>query len=250
MTDVRPFLDFSLTYIADASVGKAFDIGAGVQFDHLFSVDSRNETSPKTYGTFGANGFLYAPGDTGYYTFAGTKLMLRFMFDPLKFFNVPFFGEKDGMIYAEAAVLGLKNYPKSNAIDTNNFSNIYGYDKILEKMPVTFGFNIPTCRLLDILSVEGEWFGSKYPNSYAHDANAMPTPAGPSSAETNSDYLHDNWKWALYGKKTIFGGLSFIGLVGRDHLRTETFLKKDVDYEETLNKPKYWYWMTKIKYNF
>jgi hypothetical protein len=247
MTDVRPFLDFSLTYLADAFIGKVFDVGAGVQFDHLFSVDKKNETSPKDYFS---NGYLNTPDDTGYYTFAGTKLMLRFMFDPLKLFNARFFGEKDGMIYAEAAVLGLKDYPKSNIFDPANKSNVYGYDNIFEKIPAMIGFNIPTCRILDVFSIEGEWFGAKYPNSNMDNYNAKPIPASLAPDADTADYRHDDWKWALYAKKTIFGGLSIIGLIGRDHLRTETFIRKNQDFEETLIKNNHMYWMLKIKSAF
>jgi hypothetical protein len=245
MTDVRPFLDFSLTYIADASLGNVFDIGAGVQFDHLLSVDKS-----ETIDSYTSNGYLKAPGDTAYYVFAGTKLMLRFMFDPKRFFDAPFFGEKDGIIYAEAAVLGVKDYPKSTAIDPNNdFSNKFGYDNIFEKMPVMIGCNIPVFKVLDVLSVEGEWFGSKYKDSYENYFGRKPAPSLPQDFETDYDYLHDDWKWAIYAKKTIFGGLSFIGLVGRDHLRTETYIGQYKDYEATLVKNNQWYWMFKIKYS-
>jgi hypothetical protein len=307
MTDVRPFYDFSLTYLADATVGKVFDVGAAVQFDHLLSVD-KTETSPT--GNFPDYGYLKAPGDTGYYTFAGTKLMLRFAFDPKRLAgdapvvkNV--FGETGGTIYAEAAILGVKNYPKSNDFGSTSTSNIFGYDDIFQKMPVTVGFDWPTHPFLsyglipvgiamwdwqtftrnwaarggigilsgiiagggtwllekylkadlrlDILAVEGEWYGCRYPDNFSPDLNITPVPASP-PPDANGSFdnynRHDDWKWAISAEKTIFGGLSLIGLVGRDHLRTETFIKKDQDYEEALIKNNHLYWMFKIKYGF
>ncbi|HUI91014.1 MAG TPA: hypothetical protein VLX68_02095 [Chitinivibrionales bacterium] len=250
MSDIDPFYNFSLTYLADVSVGKVFDAGVGVSFCNLISVDQTNDMATSTHDYL-TNGYLKAPGDTGYYTFQGTKLMARFMFDPKRFFNAPIFGETDGQIYAEAAVLGVENYPRSNAIDTTNTCNVYGYDNFWQKVPVMLGVNVPTCRLLDVLSVEGEWFGSRYPDSYLSytgEVAAVPTPPGPN--ETDYDYLHDDWKWVVYAKKTILGRLSFIGLVGRDHLRTETYIEKYQDYEETLIKNSHWYWMLKIKYGF
>jgi hypothetical protein len=255
MSEVRPFLDFNLTYIADASIGNVLDVGAGVQFEHLFPVDGN-----ETINSYTSNGYIKSPSyvrspgdtvpaDTAFYKFAGTKLMLRFMFNPIKLFDVSFFGEKDCQIYAEAAVLGLESYPKSNAIDTSNiFSNRYGYDNILQKIPVTFGFNVPTFKLLDVLSLEGEWFGSRYKNSYEPNYGRKPAPALPQDFETEFDYAHDDWKWAVYAKKTIFGGLSFVGLIGRDHLRTDTYIGQYKDYETTLVKNNQWYWMFKIKY--
>ncbi|HUI92223.1 MAG TPA: hypothetical protein VLX68_08250, partial [Chitinivibrionales bacterium] len=84
--------------------------------------------------------------------------------------------------------------------------------------------------------------------SYTGELAAVPTPPG--SGETDYDYTHDDWKWIVYAKKTILGRLSFIGLVGRDHLRTETYIEKYQDYEETLIKNSHWYWVLKIKYGF
>jgi hypothetical protein len=310
MSEIRPFLDFNLTYIADFSAGKVFDVGAGISFEHLFSVDGN-----ETINSYTSNGYLKSashvnslgdtiPGDTAFYKFAGIKLMLRFMFDPKRLFeNTSFFGEKDCQIYAEAAILGLQDYPKSNTIDTANvFSNRFGYNNILEKIPVTLGFNWPTHPFLsygliplaitmrdinafvkkpvllggtgilsgiiagggtwllekvtkqnlrlDVLSVEGEWFGSKYKDSYENNFGRKPAPSLPQDFETDFDYLHDDWKWAIYAKKTILGGISLIGQVGRDHLRTETFIGQYRDFEESLVKNNQWYWMFKIKGNF
>lgn len=250
MSDIEPYYNWNGTFIADATVGKVFDVGAGIQFDDLIPVDQKNDmrTSVHDYST---NGYLTAPGDTGYYTFQGTKVMFRFMFDPKRFFDVPFLGTNDGQLYFETAILGLENYPRSNAIDTNNLCNIYGYDNIFQKMPVMFGCNIPTFKQMDVLSVEGEWFGSRYPDSYKPYLDGLSsTPASLGANETSYDYTHDDWKWAIYGKKTIFGGLSFIGLVGRDHMRTETYIKLYQDYEEALIRNSAWYWMLKVKYSF
>jgi hypothetical protein len=310
MSDIEPFYNFNFAYVADVSIGKVFDVGAGISFDNVLPVDQTNDiqTSVHDYAT---NGYLNAPGDTGYYSYQGIKAMVRLAFDPKRFFNfAPFFGEKDGVIYAEAAVLGLIDYPRSNVVfdsatsaNINNICNIYGYDKIFQKMPITFGFNWPTHPFLsyglipvaialsdigtfeknpvllggtgilsgiiagggtwllekyakahlrlDVLSVEGEWFGSRYPDSYSNYLGGLSSaPTNPGANEVPYDYAHDDWKWAIYAKKTMLGGLSFIGLVGRDHLRTETFIKKFQDYEATLIKNNHWYWMFKINSSF
>jgi hypothetical protein len=248
MKDVRPFYDFTLTYLANLSFHPSYDISAGIQFDHLISVDE-NETSPKT--NYFSYGYQKSPGDTAYYTFKGTKLMLRFSFDPKRFFNTSIFGEKDGIFYAEAAILGLKNYPRSNIYDSTNICNIYGYDDIFQKMPIMFGINIPTFKFFDVLCIEGEWFGSRYPDSYGPNFNITPAPATIPADGSPDDYIRrDDWKWAIYAKKTLFGGLSIIGLMARDHLRTEIYIKKDQDFETTLIKNNHWYWMLKIKYQF
>ena len=116
-------------------------------------------------------------------------------------------------------------------------------------MPIMIGFNVPTFKLLDVLSIEGEWFGSRYKDSYESYYGRKPAPALPMDFETEYDYAHDDWKWAVYAKKTIFGGLSFVGLIGRDHLRTDTYIGQYKDYESTLVKNNQWYWMFKIKYS-
>jgi hypothetical protein len=243
MTDVRPFLDFNLSYIANLSVSKALEVGGGISFEHLVNVDTN-----ETLNSYSSNGFIKAPGDTAYYTFKGTKLMGRLRFDPKQFFDLPFLGKNDGIIYAEAAILGLKNYPASDS--SNLTSNIYGYNNLLEKMPIMFGCNIPTFKLLDVLSIEGEWFGSKYKDSYEGNMSRKPAPTRPMDFEKDEDYLNDNWKWAIFAKKTMFKGLSLIGLVGRDHLRTETYIGQYRDYEATLVLPGQWYWMLKVKSSF
>jgi hypothetical protein len=176
--------------------------------------------------------------------------MLRAKFDPKRFFDAPIFGENDGIFYAEAAILGLKDYPSSTIFDSlNKVSNKYGYDTLLNKMPIMFGFNVPTFKILDVLSIEAEWFGSKYKDSYGPPNVRKPAPAPPVDPETDFDYAHDDWKWAIYAKKTILGGLSFIGLIGRDHLRTDTYIGQYKDYQATLVKNNQWYWMFKIKYS-
>ncbi len=250
MSDIEPFYNFSLSYVADASIGKAFDVGLGLSIGSLFSVDEKNDIEISTHD-YQTNGYLNSPNDTGYYTYQGTKLMFRCMVDPKRFFDFPLLGEKDGQVYMETAVLGLASYPKSNALDTNNICNPYGYDNIWEKMPVTIGFNIPSFKQLDVLALEGEWFGAKYPDSYQNYTGAVSaTPSAPGANENAYDYTHDDWKWIIYGKKTIYDGLSIIGLIGRDHLRTETYIKKYQDYESALIKNSQWYWMLKIKYSF
>jgi len=167
LTDIEPFTDITLTYIADASLlGNALDLGAGVQFANAIST---NPSQTSTHD-FSQNGYYSAPGDTAYYTFRGTKLLGRFMLDPKRFFNGTFvnniLGKEDGKIYVEAAVLGLESYPASNDYGSTKQDNLYGYDQLWQKIPVTMGFNVPTFRIFDVLSLEAEWYGCRYPDAY------------------------------------------------------------------------------------
>jgi hypothetical protein len=248
MNDIKPFMDISLTYLVDAKIGPALDIGGAVQFANLISPMS-DQTSVTNYE---GNGYLSAPGDTSYYTFKGTKLMGRFMFDPKKFFDAPFFGEADGKLYVEAAVLGLESYPSSSAIDSFNVSNVKGYDNLWQKIPVMMGFNIPTFKLLDRAALEAEWYGCRYPVGYGEVINnGYSVPSQPSNdGYTWDDYRKDDWKWSINIEKTFFKRASFIFQAARDHLKLETTIKKDADYDDVLVRSKHWYWMGKLKFNF
>jgi hypothetical protein len=250
LTDIQPFTDFSLTYVADASLlDRAFSLGAGVQFANLIST-MPDQTSRHNYHS---NGYLNSPTDTGFYTFKGTKLLGRITLDPKRLFKAPFLGENDCKIYAEACVLGLENYPKSNAIDSTNFSNTIGYDKILEKTPIMFGFTFPTFKALDVLSFEAEWYGCRYPNAYYNATVsdfAIPDIDRVHDPYTMDIYLHDNWKWSLNARKTFFNKFSLIFQASRDHLRLHTVNMKFEDYEEALIRPNHWYWMAKVKCDF
>ena len=224
------------------------DIGGAVQFANLISPMS-NQTSVTNYV---GNGYQKAPNDTGYYTFQGTKLMGRIMFDPKRFFDLSFFGKEDCKLYAEAAILGLESYPASNAIDPTNPSNDIGYDNLWQKIPVMMGFNIPTFKLLDRAALEAEWYGCRYPIGYGEVINnGYSVPSQPSNDGYSwDDYRKDDWKWSINIEKTIFNRVSLIFQAARDHLKLTTTIAKDADYDDALMLPKHWYWMGKVKFNF
>ena len=115
----------------DVTVKQAFTVGAGVQWFRCFSADN-DETSPREVWRNGVaqgaapNYYLEESGvdefglptyDSLWYTFAGTKIMARFMFDPKPLLGLTIFGEEDLKLYAEAAILGVSNYP-NNTIST------------------------------------------------------------------------------------------------------------------------------------
>ena len=153
-TSLWPFEDFSLSYLADYSAPGLFSLGAGVQFFDLFSVGVDDpEQGDATTPDISPNGTFY--------TFAGTKVMGRLSFDMKGLFPPSvsgMFGREDLKLYGEAAILGLKNYKDSAA------QSAY-YDSLLWRLPVMIGFNVPTFRLLDVLSFELEYQDSPYPNS-------------------------------------------------------------------------------------
>ena len=88
-----------------------------------------------------------------------------------------------------------------------------------------FGFNIPTWEFLDVLAVQWEYFGSKFPNNSENlSEHSIPVPKieKPNQWQNTynpDDYTHDDWKWSVYGKKHIYKGIDFFFQFGVDHLR-------------------------------
>ncbi len=179
--EINPTKDFSLAYVAGLNIGKILDIGIGGQAFHLFSVDERytQDNWSDLPGTWyianeaDAHDSIYIdsisnPGfpissyipKRSYYTFKGIKLMGRINFYPLA--NAPeielpvigqLFGKQDLKIYGEVNVLGLKNYigyksdvskfPLDGTLQQYDIAGEY-YNKLSERIPVTFGINAPT----------------------------------------------------------------------------------------------------------
>jgi hypothetical protein len=156
---VVPAMNWSLAALAnyDIAAFKFIEIGAGVDFAHLFSVYTDHTmpdfggdlTTPSTYRT--NSKYIDENGDTNWYTFKGTKIMGRLSINPMKF--VPqeiggwkIFGEKDLKLYGEADIIGLKSYPDSGiTVDGGKLDYIApSYNKWYEKMPVSIGLNLWT----------------------------------------------------------------------------------------------------------
>jgi hypothetical protein len=257
-TTIPPFFDGTVSYLTSYHFRNIIDIGAGVSFANLVSVDE-NVTTPKTGVNATRNKYVTASGDTGFYTFSGTKLMGRFCFDPKGIFPLDIFGKEDLKLYAEAAVLGLESYPRNDSITAFNSgrsskTNIYGYDVLKKKIPVMLGFNVPTFKILDVLSLEAEWYKCPYPNSYLNrlgPGKDLSYPVPDPVKRTNVDYRTDTWKWSVYIKKTFLDEhLGFVLQFARDHVRNETLIDESFDYEEALSLNKQWWWMMKLVAQF
>ena len=139
--------DVNLAALGSWNLRNIFEIGGGVCFGSILSADS-NFTSPKNNSSAYIDTVDGKP-DTLYYTFAGTKLMARFSFDPKWLMTSDgfggFLGEQDLRIYTEAAMLGTKSYPRA-------YNSPIWYMSRLERIPVLFGLTWPTHPLLSYLS--------------------------------------------------------------------------------------------------
>jgi hypothetical protein len=261
-TTIPPFFDGTLSYLAGCNFWGFGEIGAGVSFANIVSVDER-VTTPGG-GDLTNNMFIDAEGDTGYYTFRGTKVMGKFCLDPKKILNllvpVPetLFGTEDLKIYGEALVLGLENYPRNDSANilgqTTPGKNAWGYDTLVNKLVAVGGINLPAFNILDVMAVELEWYGCTYPNSYKNRLGpgakrSYPVPDFPARASAN--YNADNYKWSVYLKKLFFNNhFGVVAQVARDHTRNETLVDESFDYEEALGRNDHWWWMAKILVQF
>jgi hypothetical protein len=157
-TENYPFFDGTPSFIGNCGIGNFLDVGLGVALYHLFPVNdslTRPQTDPRN---------LYIKnGNAYFYTYGGTKLMARISFDPKKFippielFGLELFGPEDLKLYSEAAILGLENYPANDSVNSpqQNKGNLWGYDTLSHKIPVTMGFNWPTYPLLSYTIAPG-----------------------------------------------------------------------------------------------
>jgi hypothetical protein len=171
-------------------------------------------------------------------------MMARATLDLKKIFGSDAFGPKDMMIFTEAALLGWTNYPVF-------------YEKRTDRMPIMVGVNLPTGRILDLLSVQAEHMSSPFQNnSYSLGGRNHATPWFPdgtdlqfSDAEYNDGALKDDWAWSILAQRTFFKCVTFSGQIARDHLRTvgtDWFYGSRLEPTEDLHKISDWYWALQL----
>jgi hypothetical protein len=230
--------DLNIALVASYNYAKAIEIGAGVAFGSVFSADEKTTTP-----TNSSTRYIKNQTDTSNcYTFRGTKVMGRLTFDIKNALSLPdVFGKEDLKLYSEAALLGVKNYGVAL------YSPIW-YNSRLERIPVMVGFNLPAFKFLDVLSLEGEWWGNRYPNSMQGIVeNGVPLPfvEGTSSVDSTM-YKNDNYKWSLFASKTFKTHYRVAFQAASDHMRTFAWDWNRQDWEESLRSPDKWYFVLKF----
>ena len=263
-TKVMPMNDWSLSVLAGFKVPSMLDVGAGVMFDRLIPVAGMLDKPAMKGG--GQDTFFTSSGALDSLEFGGTKVMARISIDPkgLLSWLLPadiynLFGKEDGKIYAEASILGVKSfstYKRSVAgIDTTYVidSMMNFYSDIKQRIPVMVGFNVPTLKLLDYLSVEVEWFDWPYAPSLYDYSNlnwAIPKPLVPKENGVAMLYTRSNkWKYSVNARKTVWGRLSIIGQIARDHTRHDAYYSAFADPEEAFLQKGEWGWWLKLQYS-
>jgi hypothetical protein len=96
---------------------------------------------------------------------------------------------------------------------------------------------------LDILSIEAEWWGNRYPNSMQGIVEGgLPLPFLEETKEIDSTlYKNDNLKWSVFGAKTFARYYRISFQAASDHMRTFAWDWNRQDWEESLRDPKKWY---------
>lgn len=243
-----PIHDFTLSAILTLNLSRFFEIGAGLSYAHMITFDKASvEPATDTNRMKSAVAREWAQiydtlnDDTINATFRGMKGMVRFSLDPKAFSGETILGKEDLKIYGEFAWIGMKNYP------------IY-YDKPLERMPVMFGLNIPTFKILDVLSCELEYYKSPYVNTAENvwiKRSPLPYTNGlsPDSILIKHD---DDFKWSIYAAKT-FKRIKISGQIASDHILKAGYVPGPPTqgvYREICPRSKDWYWMLRVMYSF
>jgi hypothetical protein len=249
-----PLFDISPAYIASVNIGGALRMAAGVNFYHLIPIE-RKLTSPDSFGSNdlpspfngdpNSRSQIYVDTlahDTTFLSFAGTKVMATAAFDPKAFFSSDAFGAEDLKLYGEIAVIGLDQSKAYKAV----------YGDLRHRMPVMVGFNFPAFNLLDHLSLEVEWYGSKVKD----DLGRLQATTGnfqsplPVVNAAGLNLTRDNWKWCLQATKTL-GHLQASLQVASDHSRPGgTLTSPGSEWETYFVTPKDKYWLAKLGFFF
>ena len=165
------------------------------------------------------------------------KPVMYFSFDPKPLMGSNLFGPKDLIVYGEAAILGTKNYP------------VY-YKDIWQRIPMMLGFNVPTFKVLDVLSVEAEYYGSRLLPAYKSPGSpaytSVPVPFLSGLPYYPSDWDKDNLKWSIYAERTLVRGVTLSAQAASDHSRSWDWFSFGKTNWEMYTTPSHWYWAMKL----
>ena len=256
-TQVQPINDWSLSFLVKYKLPQYIDAGAGVMFDRMIPVSGLLDKSDGGAGS--PNTYYTSSGQLDSFSWGGTKVMAHLSIDPKGFLPediANIFGKEDVKFYGEAAILGVKNitaymHPtddNTGLVDTTQLivdSSKNYYSNMSKRIPIMFGFNVPTFNVLDYLSTEFEWYGWPYSSSIYDLENfkyLLPKPRGVSSAS--------HWKYSFNLKKIFWERVSIIGQIARDHTRHDVYYNGNTDVMEVFQDNSDWGWWLKLQFNF
>jgi hypothetical protein len=266
--DFSPGYDFSLA-------SKWINLGGGVVFNHYLPIkpsklEPKNDANTyvsvvDTVADAGGGTRLvtyYAPKSEipnltlespaepvvqHHWTSKGIKLMGRVAFNLGNLLPESTRGPDDLRVFAEAALLGVENQP------------LY-YDKPAERIPIMAGINIPTMKMLDVLTLQVEYY--KSPFNDINDFNAQSLPIWKVDYETDSTehYLtdakgnivpvanhKDDFKWSVFARKSFNKIITAYAQMGSDHFRLTNADYKAVSVPLT-TRPSEWYYLFRLEF--
>lgn len=256
-----PQHDITPAYLMTWRPHSVFEFGAGAAYASLIPIDGDITTpdgpgrpgdlTTQPLGRFKADTVVTDTGDHVYsnYTFQALKLMARFAVRPQAALQSALLGPDDLTFYAEAALLGWKNYP-------------YYYENRLRRIPFMVGFNLPAFKLFDVLAVEVEYRKPEFLNSSraSYGESALPVPyivplssnetyaASLARYKTQQDSLMEGvgLHWSVYARRTLIPGLALVGQAASDHTRGFEFHGFPLS-EPTTRTWKQWYFIGRIE---
>ena len=170
----------------------------------------------------------------GYWNKRGLKLMARAAVDLGFLLPEKARGPEDLRLFAEAAVLGWENQG-------------FFYENRSQRIPVMFGINLPTFTLLDLLSVQGEYYAARFDNTQSYTTSSLPVWDVASFTSYNpDDFKKDDWKWSVYAKKSFSPLFRVRVQIANDHMRLREFLLQQSD-ETLLRRPGHWYYLMRLE---
>ena len=142
-------------------------------------------------------------------------------------------GPEDLRVFAEVALLGVKDYP------------LY-YEKKSERMPIMFGLNLPTFRLLDGLSLQGEYYRSRYVDAAKYVQEGL--PIWEEGRIDSSKSKRDDFKWSVHSRKAINKTLTAYVQAASDHFRLTDAAFNTSNIPLTYS-PQDWYYLVRLEFN-
>ncbi len=248
--DEKPIYDISVADVMTISAFKGFDLSAGINFSRLIPMNKKltspgKDCNANFLGPYANGGqenpcFIVVKDTSGVVidtilgSLGGVKAIARLRLDPKAFFSnaISLFGKDDLVIYSEVGIIGVHNYAKL-------------YNKILRRMPIMFGVNLPGFNFLTS-SIEIEYYANKLSgdNLAARNGSWVSVVDDP-----RINTKRDDWKWSVNVSKVLLGNLALSTQVANDHLRLGGNHDQDAGIE-AMRTPEDWYWTTKLAYFF
>jgi hypothetical protein len=172
-----------------------------------------------------------------HWTLKGVKVMARAALNLNSLLPEAARGPEDLRIFAEVALLGVENYP------------LY-YEKRSERMPIMFGMTLPTAKLLDLLSVQGEYYSSPYSDglNYIRESRPIPQTGVTSSGELPPTH-GDDIKWSVYAKKSVNKLCNVYAQAANDHFRMTDAAFNPSTIPLTRSWKHDWYYLVRLEFN-